>query len=196
MESQSRRHRDRSTTPSATAIQASKRYASRVAKYKKLFKKLEKKNSVIEKKIEKKLQQSTDRRAESIKLDVIASKLRVENDVLRDEGRAQTQATAQAEQLLRDVATENASLEQHLYELRERCRNLEKTIDAQHSEIKLKAKTSMLIQQGRHKAQEARLVASARQQVVQGETPSISPPKDLGFVVKKGQEYVVDTVER
>ena len=60
----------------------------------------------------------------------------------------------------------------------------------QHGEIKLKAKTSMLIQQGRHKAQEARLVASARQQVVQGETPSISPPKDFGFVVKKGQEYV------
>ena len=130
MESQSRHPRGRSTTPSATAIQASKRYANRVAKYQKLYQNLEMKNIIINKKIKKKLQQTTMRREERFQLDLIADQLRQENDVLRDEGRAQTQATAQAEQLLRDVATENASLEQHLYELRERCRNLEKTIDA------------------------------------------------------------------
>jgi Ca2+-binding EF-hand superfamily protein len=46
----------------------------------------------------------------------------------------------------------------------------------------------MLIQQGRHKAQEAKVVASVRQQVVQGQTPTVSPTQDLGIAVRKGQD--------
>ena len=125
-------------TPSATAIQASKRYASRVAKYKKQLATLEMKTKTMERKVEYKTRQSKKRREKGIVLDLAASELRAENDSLRDEGRAQSTATASAEQMLRDVTVENASLEQHLHELHERCRSLEKTIDAQHDEIKVR----------------------------------------------------------
>ena len=183
------RPRRRNSNPSAMNVQASKRYNSRIDKYKKTLKELIRKTKKIENKYERRTEYAAELRDHAVDLDLEAAELRAENDALRDTGRAHGQATANAEQMLSDVAAENASLTRHLADLRERCQRMEKTIDSQHQEIKLKAQTSMLIQQGRQEAQTATVAAAARTQVLQGQTPTIQKPfTDLGIRVKKGED--------
>ena len=181
--------RRRRSKISAMSLQASKRYANRVDKYRQTLTELKRKTKRIESKYEEKAEMATELRNYAVDLDLEAAELRAENDVLRDTGRAHAQATATAEQMLSDVGAENASLSRHLAELRHRCQLLEKKIDSQHQEIKLKAQTSMLIQQGRQAAQTASVAAQAREQVLQGNTPTIAKPyQDFNIVVKKGAE--------
>ena len=131
---------------------------------------------------------ASELRDRAVDLDLEASELRAENDALRDTGRAHAQATSTAEFMLSDIAAENASLSLHLLELRKRCQQLEKNIDAQHQEIKTKAKTSMLIQIGRQEAQSAVAETKARRQVVQGQQPEAQKEVHaLGIDIIKGE---------
>jgi Ca2+-binding EF-hand superfamily protein len=180
-----------SSQPSAMELQASKRYAKRVVKSQKQIKQLKKVQQKISVRAKEQFHLASNIRNRLVDLDLEAAELRAENDALRDTGRAHAQATATAEFMLSDVAAENAALANHLAELRKRCQTLEKTIDAQHHEIKVKAQTSMLIQMGRQEAQSAVVETKARRQVMQGLKPTLHKPfeefeSSLGINIEMG----------
>lgn len=178
--------------PSAMQQQASKRYINRVETSKKILRELKKKENILTEKTDRAIETAADLRDRAVDLDLEAAELRAENDTLRDTGRAHAQATATAEFMLSDIAAENASLSHHLNELRRRCQMLEKTIDGQQQEIRVKTQTSMLIQQGRQEAQSAVVETKARRQVVQGQQPTVHDPFEylngLNIPIQKGEK--------
>lgn len=165
-----------------------KRYKEQVDKAKQKLRKLVRERSKLEKKFAYQGHMQKSLRDRLVDLDMQALELRSENDVLRDTGRSHAQALANAETELDGIKEENTSMQAHLSKLRERAKNLEKTIDANHQVIRMKAQTSMVIQQGRQEAQTATISAKTKEQVIKGESPSRKNPAIFNIPVKRGEQ--------
>ncbi len=164
--------RQRGAAPAPAAV--TNRYADQINSFRARMRKMRAQRRRLGAQNDAQRARAAEMRDYLVALDRDAASLRARNDALRDTGRAHAQATTAATAELENVASENRSLQAHLNRLRIRAKNLEKKIDANHQEIKLKAETSMLIQQGRQEAQVACASAKTRQQVLAGETPDVA----------------------
>ena len=165
-----------------------RRYREQIDKSAAKLKMLQRKRAKLQRTFESRGQAQKTLRDRLVDLDLEALDLRQQNDELRDTGRSHAQATANAETELDGVMEENHALQVHLASLRARAQSLEKTIDANHAVIRMKAQTSMLIQQGRQEAETAAISAKTKRQVLAGESPTRKDPTIFNIAVKRGEQ--------
>jgi hypothetical protein len=165
-----------------------KRYRGQIDKSAAKLKKLQRSQNKLERRFAAQGDVQKRLRDRLVDLDLEALDLRQENDVLRDTGRSHAQAAANAETELEGIKEENRALQAHLASLRARAQDLEKSIDANHQVIRMKAQTSMLIQQGRQEAETAAISAKTKQQVLAGESPTRKKTSIFNIAVKRGEQ--------